>query len=179
MNMSQGLEGRMISVIQGQFHVSDDPNDRLSTVLGSCIACCMFDPEARIGGMNHFLLAQQTKDSGVDVKFGSYAMEMLINSLLKGGAQKSQLRAKLFGGATITNALRGIGEKNAQFAKSFLIRENIPIQSESLGGTNARRIHFWPTLGNVKLLMVPRSDAPIEVVPTAPARPATDEIELF
>lgn len=169
---------QVISVVQGQYEISADTFTRLSTVLGSCVSCCMYDATAKVGGMNHFLLANGGDNTTVDIKYGSHAMEMLINSLLKRGADRGRLQAKLFGGANITTALGPIGSKNADFAIDFLRREGITCISKSLGGQNARRIHFWPTTGAVKQFIVPRSDVVEEVArPKAPT-PA-DDITLF
>jgi chemotaxis protein CheD len=144
-----------IQVVQGDFHVSVNPDDRLATVLGSCVSACLWDAEAGIGGMNHFLLAQSRPGSGPsDIRYGVHAMEMLINALLRGGARRDQLRAKLFGGARITAALRDIGATNAAFARTMLRDEGIPCLAESLGGTQARRIIFHPTTGQARQMLI-------------------------
>ena len=143
------------TVLQGEFRISEDPGEVMSTILGSCVAACMFDPVARIGGMNHFLLPEGSSGSSKQVKYGAYAMELLINGLLKQGARRDRLVAKLFGGATITEGLGDIGTANAEFARWFLDGEGIPCASESLGGRYARRIKFWPVSGQAKQLIVP------------------------
>ena len=174
-----GMGENIITVIQGEYRVSGNPADRLSTVLGSCVSCCLFDASARLGGMNHFILANGSGSSHMDIKYGSYSMEMLINNLLKAGAVKARLKAKLFGGANVTNSNAHIGQQNARFAKEFLRREEIPCVGESLGGDKARRIHFWPTTGAARQFIVPRGDVAPEIV--APPRPklAAPDIELF
>lgn len=168
---------KVISIVQGEYEISSDSKTRLSTILGSCVSCCMFDPTAGVGGMNHFLLAKGG-DGTVNIKYGSHAMEMLINSLLKRGAERSRLQAKLFGGANINSALGPIGSNNGTFAKDFLRRESIPCVGESLGGQNARRINFWPTTGSVKQMIVPRTDV-VEEAPAPIKKAPADDITLF
>lgn len=131
---------RATHVIQGEFRVTNDPGIVLTTILGSCVATCLCDPVARIGGMNHFLLPEGEVKQEVGFRYGLLAMELLINGLLKQGAQKNRLEAKLFGGAMMNGGLGRIGEANAIFARKFLADEGIPCRAESLGGTLARRV---------------------------------------
>ena len=145
-----------IQVVQGEFKISDRPGAVLSTVLGSCVAACFWDAERGIGGMNHFLLAHSQGDNaGRDIRYGVHAMEMLINALLRAGARRDRLEAKLFGGARIATNLRDIGGSNAEFARSFLQTEGIPCRAESLGGTQARRVTFQPVTGRARQLLIP------------------------
>ncbi|MCR8549798.1 chemotaxis protein CheD [Salipiger sp. P9] len=170
---------KLVNVIQGEYHISDDPQCVLSTVLGSCAAVCLTDPVARVGGMNHFLLPHRAGKDGEDVRYGAYSMELLINGLLKRGARKNRMIAKLFGGAKMITQLRDIGVSNVAFAKEFLQNEGIPLASQSTGGNAARRIRFWPTDGRVKQFIVPGEvEAVAPVIPPAP-RPAHGEITLF
>lgn len=144
---------RIIVVCQGELAVSGDQNVALSAVLGSCIATCLWDPERRVGGMNHILLPGCGNGGKRENKYGIFAMEALINELMRNGAVKSNLRAKVFGGArTFQNGLR-IGEANAEFVRNFLKVECIPIEAESVGGTQARRVRFFPESGNAKQMM--------------------------
>ncbi|SPF81947.1 chemotaxis protein CheD [Pseudoprimorskyibacter insulae] len=149
--------GRSINVIQGDFKISRSDGDVLTTVLGSCVAMCLYDLGAGIGGMNHFLLPERKDTCHSDIRFGAHAMELLINALLRCGADRSRLKAKLFGGATMSTNLSDIGKANAEFAVNFLATENIACVSTSLGGTTARRIRFWPTSGRVQQLQIPNS----------------------
>ena len=143
----ENSQHEIISVIQGEFAVSQKPNAVMSTVLGSCIGACLFDPEAGIGGMNHFLLPEAKTGDGQNVKFGAYLMELLINRLLRAGAARNRLQAKLAGGGKMNQHLKGVGEQNIAFARRYLENESIPIVWESLGGIRARRINFVPTTG--------------------------------
>ena len=168
---------RTVTVVQGDYYVTKDPNIIVTTVLGSCVSVCLFDARAGVGGMNHFLLATQGGANSSDLKYGVNAMELLINKVLRAGAQKEDLQAKLFGGAKITEHARDIGASNAKFARDFLDQESIACVSHSLGGTQARRVRFWPTTGAAKQMLV--SDAaPIEEKVIAP-KPAPADITLF
>lgn len=169
---------RIVMVMQGDMHVSANPDEVLSTILGSCVAVCMWDPVARVGGMNHFLLPGDAGPGLDRIKFGTHAMELLINALLKKGALRSRFAAKLFGGANMISQFRDIGASNIAFARQFLRAENIPCVAESLGGTSARRIKFWPTSGQVRMLTVPRFDDTAPPRPIASGRPGQD-ITLF
>ncbi len=139
-------------VIQGEQRVSDNPNEVLSTLLGSCVSACLHDPVAGIGGMNHFLLPGESDggSSGAAERFGVHAMELLVNAMLARGAVRSRLEAKLFGGARTLRGVTDVGSLNGAFAVSFLKRERIRIASECLGGPQGRRIQFWPVTGRAR-----------------------------
>ena len=149
-----------IHVVQGEQHVENDPNAMLTTILGSCIAACMWDPVRGIGGMNHFLLPgedNQVPDpgsTGSSARYGVHAMELLVNALLRRGARRESLRAKLFGGARMIRGLTDIGEMNATFAERFLQAESIPIAGGSLRGNQGRRIQFWPVSGRARQVLL-------------------------
>ena len=175
MGDSGGL--RVGHVIQGEFHVSDDPGLVLSTILGSCVATCLCDPVARVGGMNHFLLPEGETRHDAGFRYGLLSLELLINGLLKMGAQKARLEAKLFGGAAMNGGLGRIGESNATFARKFLADEGIPCRAESLGGALARRVRYVPTTGSAQQMLL--SDQ-VQPDPPAPPRPdARGDITLF
>ncbi|CUH82419.1 chemotaxis protein CheD [Tropicibacter naphthalenivorans] len=174
-----GDREKLTNVIQGDYFISEDPSEVLTTVLGSCIAVCLYDTQRKIGGMNHFLLPSRDGQDGENVRYGAYAMELLINGLLKKGAMRNRLEAKVFGGASMMGNLRDIGASNAKFAHKFLSDEGIPCAAESVGGTSARRIRFWPTSGRVRqLLVTDKVDVTPAVVAPPPPKPAND-ITLF
>ena len=172
---------RQLNVIQGQYKVSNDERVMLSTILGSCVAACIWEPLGGVGGMNHFLVSgEKYNDKTPSLSYGVYAMELLINGLLKCGAQRSRLKAKLFGGAAMMKGLTDIGGQNAIFAKEFLQREGIECVSASLGGESERRIKFWPVTGRVRVLELTRTEsANIEEKVETPEEPAGNDVELF
>ena len=125
------------------------------TVLGSCVAACIRDRVSGVGGMNHFMLPDSGNDAdsplSASMRYGAYAMEVLINELLKAGARRENLEAKVFGGG---NVLRGfttinVGERNAQFVRSFLQTENIRIVAEDLNDVHPRKVYYFPRTGKV------------------------------
>lgn len=124
------------------------------TVLGSCVSACIRDRISGIGGMNHFMLPDGgDADSPVSasMRYGTYAMEVLINDVLKAGARRENLEAKVFGGG---NVLRGfiainVGQRNAQFVRDFLRAENIRVVAEDLNDIYPRKVYFFPRTGKV------------------------------
>lgn len=175
---------RMQHVVQGSFAVISDPDIVLTTILGSCVAACMRDPVARVGGMNHFLLPGDGEARGDSVKYGVNSMELLINALLQKGAIRSRLEAKLFGGARVVQNLSDVGRQNAEFAERFLKSEGITCVGQSLGGDRARRIRFWPITGRASQMLLDRSESQVFKTERAPppAKPeaaSSGELELF
>lgn len=167
----------VIHVIQGEFAISERSDVVLSTVLGSCVAACLFDPQKCIGGINHFLLPNARGDSS-DIRFAAAAMEQLLNALLKQGALKSNIRAKLFGGAKMIKGLPDIGHNNGVAAREFLHNEGIPCLADSLGGTRARRLRFFPQTGRAQVKFL--GDEVIDPALHATASPPqVGEAELF
>lgn len=183
--------GVVTTVHQGDCHVSKDSDVTFSTVLGSCVSACVRDRVANIGGMNHFLLAEQSgsaKDRyGASARYGAFAMEQLINKILsQGSGRKENLDIKVFGGGKINSALNDVGAKNIEFVRDFLAAEGYSISSEDLGGTYARRVLFKPNTGRafVKRLdstanaTLVRDEMALAKKQVAPA-PIEDDIELF
>ncbi|MEW9921882.1 chemotaxis protein CheD [Marimonas sp. MJW-29] len=167
---------KRIVITQGEHCTSADPDATISTLLGSCVACCLWDPVARVGGMNHMLLAVHPK-GGIQSESlsGVNAMELLINDLLKLGAMRHRLMAKAFGGARMISGLSDIGPANCAFAKAYLEREGIECVSESLGGELARHVVFVPTTGVARVKV--QRGAP-EIAPVVPT-PVGNGLELF
>lgn len=164
-------------ITQGEHYVSADPEIAISTILGSCVACCLWDPLAKVGGMNHILLANSRHSSSdAPDSMGVNAMEVMINEMLKLGASRDRLMAKAFGGAQMISGLSEIGPANCVFARNFLRNEAIECVSESLGGTQARHVIFFPTTGAAK--MKQRQDEVIEA-PVVPPEPKGNGLELF
>ena len=132
---------------------SVDTEKPLSTLLGSCVAVCLFDPALKIGGINHFILPEMGRSKYGDVDSllsGNFAMEALLNALTGRGARKARLQAKAFGGGTIIDSdasAPNIGMRNASFAKEWLQREGIPLLSSDFLGPWSRKIIFLPFNG--------------------------------
>lgn len=149
----------MVTIHPGEFYATTE-DEIIATVLGSCIAVALFDRGTGVGGLNHFMLPGSlgknqffTSGSG---KYGMYAMELLINDLLKAGARRPSLRAKVFGGGSVLRAGpagggKSIPQSNIDFAMEFLKTEGIPIDSSDTGGVNARKILFFPLSTQVML----------------------------
>jgi chemotaxis protein methyltransferase CheR len=133
-----------IAISAGELHTSATPVE-IRTILGSCVAACLYDPVARVGGMNHFLLPRSSLDHEEQLRFGVHAMEMLINGLMQLGAARDRLEAKLFGGGNVIDTVKrrpSVGEMNVKFATEFLERERIPLVSSKLGGTRGLDVRF-------------------------------------
>ena len=171
---------RKVHIIQGEYRVSAEPDVMLTTLLGSCVAACLRDPLAEVGGMNHFLLPGEAGDAGLH--YGVHAMELLVNALLKRGARRERLEAKLFGGARISEHLTDVGGLNAAFAERFLRDEGIRVLGASLRGEQARRIQFWPVSGRARQVLLSRSEDQVfaaERQPRATPAAAAGALELF
>ena len=181
--MCAGQSGeRRILIVQGEYQVSDDPRVVLTTLLGSCVAACMRDPGARVGGMNHFLLpgdAEESRSRDAQ-RYGVHLMELLVNNLMQRGARREHLEAKLFGGSRMMTKLSDIGRLNADFAEQFLRHEGIKLVGGSLGGECGRRIQFWPVSGRAR--QVALSDGQTSVNPvqvSVPPLAGGGDLELF
>jgi chemotaxis protein CheD len=153
-----------IHVVQGEQYVDNNPDAVLTTILGSCIAACIWDPASGYGGMNHFLLpgddsqTGETRGGGNSARYGVHAMELLVNGMLRRGARRESMRAKLFGGARMIRGLTDVGNLNAGFAEKFLQAEGSPIEGGSLRGDYGRRVQFWPVGGRARQVLL-RGDA--------------------
>ena len=159
------FERNAVKLLPGEYFVSED-DIVLSTVLGSCVAACMWDRNARVGGMNHFMLpGDPTRGTDADPiglagRYGVFAMEQLINELIKRGARKTNLEAKLFGGGAVLRNFTAlnVGERNAEFVLGFLRTEGIHIASQDLMDVFARRVAFFPVSGRVLCRKLPQAD---------------------
>jgi chemotaxis protein CheD len=148
-----------IHLLEGQYHVSGDPAVVLTTTLGSCVAACMRDPEAGVGGMNHFLLPGEGEGAGREAAhYGAYAMEVLINALLARGGRRERLECKLFGGGQLLQGLTNVGDQNVNFAEHFLAQEGIRLSGGSVRGPHARKIQYWPVSGRARQLELARGE---------------------
>ncbi len=170
--MPQNLVRTYIS--QGEYAISDQEDVVIATLLGSCVSACIWDPVRKIGGMNHVLFVDETQNAASQFGHGVNGMELLINGLLRQGAQRGRLRAKVFGGASMIAGLSSAGERNGRFVVDFLAREEIAHVGGDLGGTLARRLEFWPTSGRARIKLVNKK-VEVEAVKPLPS----SELELF
>jgi chemotaxis protein CheD len=188
-SIHRGPNGQQTKVrINPGGHYVTDHDEILVTVLGSCVAACIRDPFAGVGGMNHFMLPQS--DTGVwgiasaSMRFGNFAMEQLINDILSHGGRRQNLEIKVFGGATIITNMAQIGLRNADFVEAYLHAENLPIAARSLRGVHVRRIHYEPLTGRARMLEMPRAEPIVVRIErsygeTLRGEPAGGSIELF
>lgn len=184
--MNMEVPQKRVHVIQGEYKVSSDPCVVLCTILGSCVAACMRDPIAGVGGMNHFLLPGSVNTSEGEVsRYGVHLMELLINGLLKAGARRERLEAKIIGGARTMANFSNIGEQNARFAEGFLLDEGIRLVGANTGGDVGRKLEYWPVTGRARQFPLTGAEmkktvAREKVVPKPPAQKTLDtSIEFF
>jgi chemotaxis protein CheD len=182
------LQREVVKILPGEFYATTE-NTTIVTVLGSCVAVCLRDYKTCIGGMNHFLLPADNSSSPLSesARYGVYAMELLVNQMLKLGADKSRLEAKIFGGGNILKGFTGIsvGERNVEFILDYLNTEEIPLLAEDLLGIYPRKVYFSPKTGEVKVkkiksmhnstIMDRESEYKIRVRHT----PKSGEVDLF
>lgn len=192
-----GLNATVIKVFQGHCYVTDREDEVLSTVLGSCVAACIRDPEKGVGGMNHFMLPGEWKgsrdstgkDSGLTsagMRYGAFSMEQLINRILTAGGARHRLEVKLFGGGNVLRNAGDIGHRNALFVESFIKNEGLKIAARSLGGELPRSVFYFPTTGRVLVRTLPQAetasvieDEARQSIRTRRQVPDAGSIELF
>lgn len=151
-----------VRILPGEQYVAETPQEVLVTILGSCIAACIRDPNSGIAGMNHFMMPRsengQSGQAGDALRYGNHAMESLINELIRRGADRASLEIKVFGGANVTKgSVNLIGDQNCAFIKHYLKCEGLACGAYDLGGQRARRIQYFPDSGRVKRQFLKRS----------------------
>lgn len=146
-----------VKVLPGEFYVSAQ-EEMISTVLGSCISACVRDSQLQIGGMNHFMLPEPLgeRDSwssavGRAARYGSDAMEQLINAILKAGGRRENLVVKVFGGGRVLAQMTDVGKRNIAFIRRYLATESLPLAAEDLGDIYPRQVQFFPASGRVRV----------------------------
>jgi len=141
------FKNEAVKILPGEYFVYAE-DILIMTTLGSCIAACLWDRDAKIGGMNHFMLPEGEGDAGSG-RYGSYAMELLINELLKRGAARHSLEAKVFGGGQVISGMStmNVGERNTSFVMDYLKTERIPIMSKDVLDIYPRKVCFLPASG--------------------------------
>jgi chemotaxis protein CheD len=146
-------------ILPGEYFVTR-AGEAITTVLGSCISACIRDPATGVGGMNHFMLPEDStggasawinKDTGASTRYGSFAMESLINGLLKLGARRERFEVKLFGGGRILASGTDVGASNIAFVREFLALEKMPVAAADVGEVYPRRVLYFPATGRVRL----------------------------
>lgn len=143
-----------VKLLPGEYFVTAEPL-ALTTVLGSCVSACVRDVTAGIGGMNHFMLPDVGDGSqhgtSAALRYGAFAMEVLLNELLKAGARRERLEAKVFGGGAVLSQMKhlNIGERNAQFVLRYLALEQVRVAAQDLCGDLPRRVNYFPQTGRV------------------------------
>lgn len=147
-------------ILPGEYYVTRN-EEVITTVLGSCISACIRDPSANVGGMNHFMLPEDSSSgdgnrwldpvAGLATRYGSHAMESLINELLKLGASRNRFEIKLFGAGRILASVTDVGARNIEFVHEYLKTEGFRALAEDLGDIYPRRVAYFPTTGKVKV----------------------------
>jgi chemotaxis protein CheD len=150
-----------MKILPGEFYATTE-DEVIVTVLGSCVAACLLDPVALVGGMNHFMLPVKVGDHDPDIffaaRYGAAAMEYLINNLLHLGAQRDRIVAKAFGGGKVMRGMTSdIGAQNIEFVRRFLQNEGIPLWTEDMGGPFPRKVYFFPHTGQVLVKRMERT----------------------
>ena len=174
-----------IKLLPADYVATDEPV-ALVTLLGSCVAACLYDPLMGVGGMNHFMLPGDDGDN-VCARYGVHALELLINDLLKRGARRSGLLAKVFGGGNVLSGFHTdpIGTRNARFVLKYLAAERIPVMAQDLGDIHPRKVCFFARTGRTLVKRLPATrDSEIAKVErdyygSLSRAPASGGVELF
>lgn len=154
----------VVKVLPGEFYVSTQ-NELIITVLGSCVSVCIHDPLRRIGGMNHFMLPEPRGDRdswtstvGRAARYGSDAMEQLINTILAAGSRRADLQVKVFGGGRVLAQLTDIGQRNIEFVQRYIATEKLNLCASDLGDVYPRQVQFFPDSGRARVRLLRRHD---------------------
>jgi chemotaxis protein CheD len=176
-------------VLPGEYYFTTG-DMAILTVLGSCVSACIRDRQTGIGGMNHFMLPNSGGDAdspaSASMRYGTQAMEILINQLLKAGAQRANLEAKVFGGGRVLSGMQAlnVGERNAAFVKDYLRAERIPVAASDLNDIHPRKVAYFPRTGKVLVKKLESADSKLVQVEQQYSKalqvtPVAGEIELF
>lgn len=174
-----------VQILPGELYVAST-DEVITTVLGSCVSTCIRDPHRAIGGVNHFMLPHAPRgapDPGAAERYGTFALEHLINQVLRAGGRRADLEVKVFGGGRVVAGGGDIGAANVAFVRAFLARDNLVIASEDVGEHVARRLRYWPLTGLVQVKRMPMALAArvvdVEARAAAQLVSTTGPIELF
>jgi chemotaxis protein CheD len=178
-----------IKILPGEFYVTNT-DERIETVLGSCIAACVRDPIAGIGGMNHFMLpvdknASSSSELNGANRYGNYAMENLVNAILRQGAKRERLEFKLFGGGRIMSSMTNVGWYNIGFAFDYIYTEGFKIVSQDIGDIYPRKVLYYPLSGRVRVRRLNAmhnqtlADQENRYIHNIESKPVEGDVELF
>lgn len=149
---SQKFQKPAVKVGPCQLYITRQMDEVLETILGSCIAACVRDPAAEVAGINHFMLPEthqpRSDEAMASLRYGNHAMDMLIEGLIRRGAQKERLEIKVFGGANVTTGPQ-VGFSNATWVLRYLAKRGLPVAAQHLGGKLPRSLHYFPQTGLV------------------------------
>ena len=150
----------IVQILPGEFYVTGN-TEIIATVLGSCVSTCIRDRNTGLGGMNHFMLPEDPRRDtrGHALRYGCFALERLINELLKRGAARDELEIKVFGGGQVIAAMSDIGRSNVEFVRTYLQDEGLTASVEDVGGPWARRLRYFPATGKVLVKHLPMREA--------------------
>ena len=150
----------IVQILPGEFYVTEN-NEIIATVLGSCVSTCIRDRNTGLGGMNHFMLPEDPRRDarGDALRYGCFALERLINELIKRGAERDQLEIKVFGGGQVIATMSDIGRSNVEFVRNYLRDESLTADVEDVGGPWARRVRYYPANGKVLVKHLPMGEA--------------------
>jgi len=157
-----------VKLLPSEYYVTD-ADTALTTVLGSCVAACIHDPQTGVAGMNHFMLPSDSDDvprNHADaMRYGAYAMDVLLREMLRAGARRERLQAKVFGGGAVlpTMTTLNIGDRNADFVVQYLREQGIAIAAQDLRGPHARRVCFLPSTGKAVVRKL-RAQASVQMI---------------
>lgn len=178
-----------VKILPGEFYVTKD-NERIETILGSCISACVRDPIAGIGGMNHFMLpvdknSNRSTELSDANRYGNYAMENLVNALLSQGAKRERLEFKLFGGGRIMSSMTNVGWYNIGFAFDYIYTEGFKIVSQDIGDIYPRKVLYYPITGRVRVRRLNAmhnqslADEENRYINKIESKPVEGDVELF
>lgn len=182
-------ERYVAKILPGEYYVTLQ-GEMVTTVLGSCVSACIRDRKLGVGGMNHFMLPHSSRptewgSASSAARYGSYAMEVLINDILKNGGRRDNLEVKLFGGGQVLAQPTSVGKKNIAFVREYIESEGLRVISEDLGGKHPRKVLFYPDSGRaqIKKLRVQHNDTIVQredrYQSSIEEKPATQTVELF
>lgn len=186
-----------VKVLPGEFYVSRQ-HELVTTVLGSCVSACIYDPRRRLGGMNHFMLPAPLGEAagarerdewsgtvGRAARYGTDAMEQLVNAVLKAGGQRADLEVKVFGGGRVLAQMTDVGSRNIEFVRHYIATEGLRLAASDLGDVYPRQVQFYPDSGRVRVRQLRRgTDAALvaeesQYLKRLANDPIKGEVELF